>query len=233
MIIDENEIGLGYGLNKGLKVGKFLKKNVRLKNVNLKNAIAVGSIAASFVPAGGVATKLATKLTKLGKVGKLAKGAIKLANTKVGKFVLNKAKQGIALNSKEANVVNQIAVAQDVDNSTPNVMTPEQFENASAGTGAIQSDAPIVSSAPVVRTNNTSVPNEAQIETLAKVKEIPKENLVEEAQNQQKEADSIKEAGTGAPKKDNTMLYVGIGAVAVVGIGLAMSKGSNSATTTK
>jgi hypothetical protein len=222
MIIDEKEIGLGYGLNKGLKVGKFLKKNVRLKNVNLRNAIAVGSIAASFVPAGGVATKLATKLTKLGKVGKLAKGAVKLANTKVGKFVMNKAKQGRALYAREANVVTQIAVAQDVDTTTPNVMTPDQFSEVTAGTGAVQADAP-------VKTNVQSVPNEAQLETLSNIKEIPVDNLKEEAVNQITETTPP----TETTKKDNTMLYVGIGAVAVIGIGLAMSNNSNPAPVAK
>lgn len=231
MIIDENEIGLGFGLNKrakknggkGSKLGNALRKNVRLKNVNLKNAIAVGSIASTFIP-GGQAVGIATKLAKVGKAGKLALKAKKLMGSKVGKFVMNKAKQGRALNAKEANVVTQIAVAQDVDTTTPNVMTSEQFSQATAGTGGVQADVPNA------KTNVQSVPNEAQLETLSNIKEIPVDNLKEEAVNQITETTT---ATTETPKKDNTMLYIGIGAVAVIGIGLAMSKNTNPAPVAK
>lgn len=223
MIVNENEIGLGYGLNRR-KGGFFRKigKQISIKNIkkaaNLKNLIQVGTLAASFVPVGGaVAGKLAGKLDKLGKVGRLAKGAVKLANTQVGKMVIEKAKQGIAMSGQENQVLTQIAVANDVDTSTPNVLEPQEFEEVTQNTNLQQANAPVVnSSAPA------NVPNDAQLQTIANLKNIPAENLKEEV--------ATTTTATTDVKKDNTMLYLGAGAVAVIGIALAMSKGSSTQT---
>ena len=100
MIILEEQAGLNAGLNKGLKIGKMLKKNVRLRNVSIKNAIKVGKVAVplattamSFIPGGGVASKILDSkvgklLTKV-KNGKVVKFATKIANSKVGKFAMD------------------------------------------------------------------------------------------------------------------------------------------------
>ncbi len=221
MIIDENEIGLGFGLNKtrrnggkGTKVGNAIRRNFRIKNVNVKNIVAAGIIASSFIPAGAVAGKL----VKLKGIGKLAVKAQKLASTKVGSFVLNKAMQGIALNSQETNVVNQIAVAQDTDAGTPNVLPPAQFDKITENTNLVQADAPLLKDAPAV------VPNKSQLATIAAVKDIPLDNLVEEASNQSKDNPASTSIEKVEVKKNNTLLYAGIGVLAIVGVSIAIFK---------
>lgn len=222
MIIDENEIGLGFGLNrrdrknggKGTKAGNLIRRNVRMKNVNVKNIVAAGIIASSFIPAGAVAGKL----VKLKGIGKLAVKAQQLANTKVGAFVLNKCMRGVPLKQQETAVLNQIAVAQDTDATTPNVFPPAQFEEVTKNTNLVQADAPLFKEAPA------SVPNKAQIATIAAVKDVPVDNLIEESSNQAKENAAIIPAEKVEVKKNNTLLYAGIGLVAVVGISIAIFK---------
>ena len=89
MIILEEQTGLNAGLNRGFNIGKMLKKNVRLKNVSIKNAIKVGKVAIplattamSFIPGGGVASKILDS-----KVGKLF---TKIKNGKAVKFATKK-----------------------------------------------------------------------------------------------------------------------------------------------
>ena len=249
MIIDDNEIGLGFGLNKrrknngeGSRVGKFLRKNVRVKNINVKNAIAAASIGASFIPGAGAGAAIAIKAAKIGKITKAAQLALKakkLLSSGVGRAIMgvvkNKLATGQQINQNEEAFVNQVVVAQDTDPNTPNITTPEEFNQIAPG--SVQANAPTVkvSANEVNRfvgsgNENSSGPSEEQLETISKMKGIPKENLTEEAQNQQKEADNVKGAGSNPPsKKNNTMLYVagGIGVLAVIGI--AMSKSSTSA----
>jgi len=99
MLILEEQSGLNAGLNRGLKIGKMLKKNVRLKNVSIKNAIKVGKVdipiattAMSFFPATapiGIAAKIAkaVKFTKIAaKPVKYGRITIKIKNRQSGKY---------------------------------------------------------------------------------------------------------------------------------------------------
>lgn len=241
MLILEEQ-GLGAGLNKrsrknngeGTKVGRFFRKNVRARNINIKNAVAFGTIAASFIPAGKVAG-IGAKLVKAGKIGKLATKAIALSQTAVGAFVLDKVKQGLPLNRNEQQVVTNIAVAQDQDATTPNVLSPEEF-NAVAP-NAVQADAPQMPSVPTPAQIKTiaqvkgvspesianastgdAVPNDAQVEAIANLKGIPAEDLKEEANN-------LKDApGTSPVKKGNKTLLIGGGIAALLLVGFVATR---------
>lgn len=57
MMTFEQEVGLNAGLNKGLKIGKFLKKNVTLKNV-AKVVKVAAPLATSIIPGGGLINKV-------------------------------------------------------------------------------------------------------------------------------------------------------------------------------
>ncbi|MBY0485932.1 MAG: hypothetical protein K2P85_01875 [Flavobacteriaceae bacterium] len=281
-ILNENDGLNGYdddGLNAGLNkfrlkfpkikipVAQIAKKNIRLKNVNLKNAIKVGTFAANFVPGGqavGVGSKIlkagklaklaskAGKLSKLAKIGKLAVKAKGLLNTQVGQIVLNKVKQGIALKANEAQFVEQVAVAQDQDPTTPNVLTPQEFNEATANQpNVVQANAPMVTDAPVsnprqltpaqaqtiaevkgVDPEVTNTPTKEQVETISKLKDIPAENLKEEVKNQledtAKGASSDLPAGSG--KTDDTTktaispVMIGAGVLLAGGLIYAVSK---------
>lgn len=261
--------GLNAGLNKfrlkfpkiKIPVAQIAKKNIRLKNVNLKNAIKVGTFAANFVPGGqavGVGSKLlkagklgklamkASKLAKLSKIGKLAIKAKGLLNTQVGQLVMSKVKQGIALNPNESQFVEQVAVAQDQDPTTPNVLTPQEFNEATANQpNVVQANAPMVPDAPVstprqltpaqaqtiaevkgVDPEVTNTPTKEQVETISKLKDIPTENLKEEVKNQLE--DTAKDAGSG--KTDDTTktaispLMIGGGILLAGGLIYAVSK---------
>ncbi|WP_395043157.1 hypothetical protein [Flavobacterium sp.] len=244
--------GLNTGLNKrrkkggkGTKVGNFLRKNVRARNINAKNLITAGTIAAGFIPGGGAATgflkgtkaaKLAMKASKfmeLSKVGKLAIKAKGLLKTQIGQLVMTKVKQGVPLNPSEAKFVEQVAVAQDQDPTTPNVLTPQEFNEATGGDPTkVQANAPMVPDAKLtpeqartiaeingIDPEVSNTPTKGQIETLSKLKDIPEENLKEEVKNQLEDASR----GAGAeptPKEDKKISPIMIGGAVLLAGGL-------------
>ena len=163
-------------------------------------------LASEFVPAG-TAAKAAIKVKKLAKVakaGKLATKAAKLANTTVGKIVVSKIKSGAKLTKRDVAVVNQIAVAQDVDPTTPNVMTKEEFSQVAPG--ETQANAPMVQEPTQAAKGYAS-------------------NSFTETSNQEPQSQTLPtntNSNTLAEPlptttKNNTMLYVGVG---VLGLGI-------------
>ena len=209
MIILEEQTGLNAGLNRGLKIGKMLKKNVRLKNVSIKNAVKLGkavvpiaTAAMSFFPATapiGIASKVAKagKLAKIaanaGKIGKIAMKVKKIAGTKVGQFalnnivkpVVNNAVSKISNGSQPINDIQSFETAQPADvmpNATP---TPAQLETIAEVKGV-----PAESLTTGTTETGEAIPNDAQLETISKVKDIPIQNLKEEVQAQ-KEASQV------------------------------------------
>lgn len=208
----------------------MLKKNVRLKNVSIKNAIKVGKVAIplattamSFIPGGGVASKILD--SKIGKVftkvknGKLVKFATKIGKTKIGKFAVN--------NIVKPTIKNAISGggSQEVydDSGQPEVMpnatpTPQQLETISQVKGVpaetLTNDALV----------NEASPNDAQLETISKVKDIPVENLKEEVATQREMA---KNESATPPDKPNYTIPIVLGVGAVGAVLLATSSKSN------
>ena len=264
MIILEEQAGLNAGLNKfrirmpKLSVAKFISKNVKSANkdvgkaakkyVTLKNAIAVGSIAAMVIP-GGQVVGVAAKLAKLGRIGKLAVKAMKIAKSPLGQIVMNKIKNGIALNQSDQNVVTEMAVAQDQDPSTPNVLSPEQFSTVTAGSGLVQATQPTIDqkSNNVTPTPqqlqtiaqvkgvpadtltmdsavNEALPNESQLETISKVKDIPVDNLKEEVATKK---EIVKNETANPTDKPNYTIPIVIGVGALGAVLLVTSSKSN------
>lgn len=203
MINIENE-GLSLGLNKrarknngrGTKLGSLIRKNVRLKNVNLKNAVKAGSLASNFIPGGAVATKGVKVLGKLGKVGRLGKKAIALTKTGIGQVVMQKAKAGIALSRQEQKVATEIVVANETDPTTPNVLTPQEFNTIP--TQEVQVDAPVFK---------------------------PTVSAEERTQEQEQERESPSPKPLQTEAKNNIMLYVG-GGLLLLGVVYVVTKKS-------
>ena len=244
LILEEQTPGLNAGLNRGLKIGKMLKKNVRLKNVSIKNAIKVGkavvpiaTTAMSFFPATapiGIASKIAKagKLAKIaaktGKIGKIAMKVKKIAGTKVGQFALNKIVKP-AVNNAISKITNQSQSISDTQsfetadpaeampNTTP---SPAQLETIAEVKGV-----PAESLTTGTTETGEAIPNDAQLETISKVKDIPIQNLKEEVQTQ-KEASQI-ESGVTTSDKPNYTIPIVIGVGAVGAILLATSSKSN------
>lgn len=235
MIVLEEQTGLNAGLNRGLKIGKMLKKNVRLRNVSIKNAIKVGKAVAplattamSFVPGGGVAGKLlnskAGKLFTKVKNGKAVKLASKLSKSKVGKFAINKVIQPTVKNAFsnnqmpfDDNNIDQKETSKPVEvmpNTTP---TPAQLETIAEVKGV--SAETLSSGTPT----GEAVPNEAQIETISKFKDIPMQDLKEEAQTQKEIANS----DNLATKKPNYTIPMVIG-IGVLGAVVLLTTSSKS-----
>jgi hypothetical protein len=228
MIILEEQTGLNAGLNRGLKIGKMLKKNVRLKNVSIKNAIKVGkavapiaSAAMTFVPGGGVASKLLK-----GKVGKIltkvkntkaVKFSSKIANSKVGKFAVNNIVKPTVKNAFSNSQIETTDPVEIMPNATP---TPAQFETITEVKGV-----PAESITTGINETGEVVPNDAQLETISKVKDIPVENLKEEVQAQKELAQL--ESGALASDKPNYTIPIVIGVGAVGAILLVLSSKSN------
>ena len=241
MIILEEQTGLNAGLNRGLKIGKMLKKNVRLKNVSLKNAIKVGKVvvpiattAMSFFPATapiGIAAKIAKagKLAKIvakaGKVGRIAMKVKKIAGSKVGKFAMQNI---IKPTIKNAMVGNG---GQPAYNDTQEMETPEPVEvmtNTTPTPAQLETIAEVKGVSAETLTTGTptgeAVPNESQIETLSKVKDIPMQDLKEEAQAQKEIA---KNEILATDKPNYTIpIVVGVGVLGAVVL-LATSSKSN------
>lgn len=230
MIILEEQAGLNAGLNRGLKIGKMLKKNVRLKNVSIKNAIKVGKVAVplattamSFIPGGGIASKILD--SKVGKVltkfknSKAVKFATKIGNSKVGKFAINNVvkptiKTAISGGGTEQ-VYDDSGQGEVMQNATP---TPQQLETIAQVKGVpaetLASDSQI----------SDSSPNDAQLETISKVKDIPVENLKEEVATQKEMAKNESATPTG---KTNYTIPIVLGVGAVGAVLLATSSKSN------
>ena len=226
MIILEEQTGLNAGLNRGLKIGKFLKKNVRMKNVSIKNAIKVGkavapiaSAAMTFIPGGGVASKLMN--SKVGKIltkvknGKVVKFATKIANTKVGKLAMDNVIKPTVKNAFSNNQIETSEPVEVMPNATP---TPAQLDTIAQVKGV-----PAESISTGTPTGE-GVPNEAQLETLSSVKDIPIDNLKEEAATQR---EASKNESGGSSDKPNYTIPIVIGVGAVGAILLATSSKSN------
>jgi leucyl aminopeptidase len=90
----------------------------------------------------------ASKLAKLAKVVKLGMKAYQLYKSPVVQAVMDKIKEGKQVTPQEESIVNQVAVANDIDPNTPNVLTPEEFK-AVAPPNAVQAVAPIIASTDV------------------------------------------------------------------------------------
>ena len=237
MVILEDHTGLNAGLNKGLKIGKMLKKNVRLRNVSIKNAVKVGkkivpiaSMAMSIIPGGGLVSKVLDSkvgklLTKV-KSSKALKFATKLGKTKIGKLAINNVvkpafQNAIAGNQPQPayNEPQQIEASEPVEvmpNATP---TPAQIETIAQVKGV--SAESLTTGAPT----GEAVPNDAQIETLSQVKDIPVQNLKEEAQAQRETAQI--ENGTISTDKPNYTIPIVVG-VGVLGAVVLLAKSSKS-----
>jgi len=230
MIILEEQAGLNAGLNRGLKIGKMLKKNVRLKNVSIKNAIKVGKVAVplattamSFIPGGGIASKILD--SKVGKVltkfknSKAVKFATKIGNSKVGKFAINNVVKPTIKNAVSGagsqEVYDDSGQPEAMQNATP---TPQQLETIAQVKGVpaetLASDSQI----------SDSSPNDAQLETISKVKDIPVENLKEEVATQKEMAKNENATPTG---KTNYTIPIVLGVGAVGAVLLATSSKSN------
>ena len=228
MIILEEQAGLNAGLNKGWKIGKMLKKNIRLRNVSIKNAIKVGKVAIplattamSFIPGGGVASKILDSkvgklLTKV-KNGKVVKFATKIANSKVGKFAMdNVVKPTIknAISGGSAQGYSEAEPIEMMENATP---TPEQLQTISQIKGVPVST--LATNTPF----SESVVNPEQLETISHLKDIPLENLKQEVALQKEQAVS----GSNTSDKPNYTLPIVIGVGVVGTILLASSSKSN------
>ena len=87
-----------------------------------------------------VAEKL-TFLQRMGQIGNVASG---LLESQTGQMVMDKLLNKQPLNANEAIVANSIAVANDTDPNTPNVLTSSQFQTIAPQEQ--QAEAPIVSS---------------------------------------------------------------------------------------
>lgn len=229
MLILEEQTGLNAGLNRGLKIGKMLKKNVRLKNVSIKNAVKVGkklvpiaSMAMNIIPGGGIASKVLDSkvgkiLTKI-KSSKAIKLATKLGKSKVGKFAINNVVKPTIKNAFTGNqpqyVYNesqQIEASEPVEvmpNATP---TPAQLETIAEVKGV-----PAESLTTGTTDTGEAVPNDAQLETISKVKDIPMQNLKEEVQTQ-KEASHLESGITSTEKPNYTIpIVIGVGALGAI-----------------
>lgn len=224
MIILEEQAGLNAGLNKGLKIGKMLKKNVRLRNVSIKNAIKVGKVAVplattamSFIPGGGVASKIMDSkvgklLTKV-KNGKVVKFATKIANSKVGKFAMdNVVKPTIksAISGGGSQGYSEAEPTEMMENATP---TPEQLQTISQIKGVPSETLEV----------NQSLPNDSQLDTISQMKDIPLENLKQEVAVQKEQAVS----GSTTSDKPNYTVPIVIGVGVVGAVLLATSSKSN------
>lgn len=226
MLILEEQAGLNAGLNRGFKLGKMLKKNIRLKNVSIKNAIKAGKVivpiattAMSFFPATapiGIAAKIAKAgkfakiAAKAGKIGRIAMKVKKIAGTKVGQFAMNNLikptiKNAISGGGSEQ-VYDDAPQGEVMQNATP---TPQQLETIAQVKGV-----PAETLASDAEANEAS-PNEAQLETISKVKDIPVENLKEEVATQKEMAKN--ESATPTDKPNYTIpIVIGVGVVGAV-----------------
>ena len=128
--------------------GKFIKKHATLNNL-----ITAVSIAAMVIP-GGQAVAIGTKIAKLGmlaKAAKLAAGAKKLIDSPIGQAVIAKIGNKQPLTADDAAFIDKVAVAQDVDPNTPNMLGAAEFA-ALTNASQKQADQPQVQLPQVVKT---------------------------------------------------------------------------------
>lgn len=232
MIILEEQTGLNAGLNRGLKIGKFIKRNIKSakRDISIKNAIKVGKVAIplattamSFIPGGGIASKILD--SKVGKLftkikgSKAVKFATKIGNSKVGKFAINNVVKPTVKNAISGGGSQQVyddsGQSEVMQNATP---TPQQLETIAQVKGV---------SAETLATDtqsNEASPNDAQLETISKVKDIPVENLKEEVATQKEMA---KNESTAPKDKPNYTIPIVIGVGVVGAVLLATSSKSN------
>lgn len=194
MIVLEQDGLNGYdndGLN-GLKIGSFLKRNIKSakKDISIKNAIkvvkTVGPMALSFIPVvGGAASGIAGKA--LNKITTNKDGSASL----IGRIATGKSGDGTQ------NFIGRAA------------STIKTAAKTDVGQSVVKFASPLVKNAKAALLEQTGVvPSDEQLQTLAELK----------GTTPQQELDAIVAAATPAvtpAKKDNTMLYVGGGVVAL------------------
>jgi hypothetical protein len=198
---------LGAGLNRG-KIGRFLKKNARLRNISLKNAIKVGKfvvpIASSIIPGGAIAGKGLSLLSKSGKIGRFA---TKIARSKVVKGAVKLSKN---------KTVKGYTGAIGIRNFLPRTTTNYGSEQANFDTPLIQQGGqalpanliPPATMPAIMQNPYTSSSATMPSEQMLAVKEVAPPMEAEQSTN---------ENPLSAQPKNNTMLYVG-GGIALLGI---------------
>jgi hypothetical protein len=202
---------LGAGLNRGLKIGSFLKRNVRLRNVSLQNALKAAEfalpIATSFIPGGAIVGKGASLLIKAGRVGRFA---TKVARSKVVQKVVKLARNP---------AVKSIFNSRRASNSMPATTTAYGSQDANYDAPLIQQggQAIAVSSMepayvpmrePMQNNFASSSPMLPPQGELLPVKEVDSSTIV---------PTMATTSGLNPQPKNNTMLYVG-GGIALLGI---------------
>lgn len=185
--------------NEGLGKPKWMKQ-IRMRNVSLKNAVKVGKfaipIATSIIPGGGAATKILD--SKVGRsIGKIAKSKLVKKVVKLSKTKAGKMVLGQVKKGIQSNI--PLASMTEQKTATSDFDSSVQMEGTNPNTE--------------IQTNST-----AQAEKVATepVGELTPVKPVETAQ---------KEITPVEPKpKDNTMLYVGLGVLALGGLYMATKK---------
>lgn len=225
MIILEEQGGLNAGLNRGLKIGKFIKRNIKSakKDISIKNAIKVGKVvvplattAMSFIPGGGVATKLLNSkvgraFTKV-KNGKAFKAIDKVVKSKAGQFAVK--------NVINPTIKNAIA-GQNTKVSFEDAPQNEVMQNATPTPAQLQTLSQLSTAS---ETGSDSLPNQAQLETLSDVKDIPLENLKEEVATQK---EALKNESQDPTKKTDYTIPIVVGVGALGAVLLATSSNNN------
>lgn len=233
MIILEEQTGLNAGLNRGLKIGKFIKRNLQSakRDISIKNAIKVGKVAIplattamSFIPGGGVASKLLD--SKVGKLftkiknGKAVKAISKIAHSKVGEMAVNNIIKPTIQNAVSGGASQtdpSEPQAEVMQNATP---TPQQIETIAQVKGVPQES--LVADSQV----SSSLPNDAQLEAISKVKDIPVENLKEEVATQ-KETAKNEVAPTTGKSSYVVPIVIGVGALGAILLASSSSTSNN------
>lgn len=222
MIILEEQTGLNAGLNKGLKIGKFIKRNVQSakRDISIKNAVKIGkkiaplaTTALSFMPATAP-IGIASKLAKGKKLGKIVKGVKKVAGSRVGRFAINKIAKPVfntAVSNFQAspNTPMTSQSPQELETMPNATVTPAQLQTIAEVKGVEQET---LSNVP----QSNDSPSQAQLETLSQMKDIPVDNLKEESQTQ-KEIAMGDNPNIDATKSNYTIpIVIGVGVLGAV-----------------
>lgn len=185
--------------NEGLGKPKWMKQ-IRMRNVSLKNAVKVGKfaipIATSIIPGGGAVTKILD--SKVGRsIGKIAKSKLVKKAVKLSKTKAGKMVLGQVKRGIQSNVS----------------MTPMTAQKVASN--EFDSSQPMEAGSPVVE-NQVGSTSQAEKVVNEPVGELTPVKPVETAQ---------KEITPVEPKpKDNTMMYVGLGVLAIGGLYMATKK---------
>jgi hypothetical protein len=204
---------LGAGLNRGLKIGSFLKRNVRLRNVSLQNALKVAEfalpIATSFIPGGAIVGKGASLLIKAGRVGRFAS---KVARSKIVqkgiKLAKNPAIKSIFNRSRANNNASMPATTTAYGSQEANYDAPLIQQGGQAVDVTPMEQAYVPMPAPSPNNFASNSPVVAPQGELLPVKEVDPSSIV---------PTMATTSGLNPKPKDNTMLYVG-GGIALLGI---------------